>query len=61
LKTRLQLDRAGHVTDIDFTPELEPVALSQLRAEAEHWLFLPAVHQGRTEAATVEIPPSPPQ
>jgi hypothetical protein len=56
LQAFLQIDPRGHVTDAKIDPPL-PAALDfLLTQEAETWLFLPAVADGRPIAARVVLP-----
>jgi thiol-disulfide isomerase/thioredoxin len=53
---RLDIDKSGHVTHATFEPQL-PVAIDyQLTQDAESWLFLPSLGNGRPRLAHVELP-----
>ena len=56
LVARIELDPQGSVTGVTFEPKLDTVVEYQLVQEAEKWLFLPAVEQGRAVARRVEMP-----
>lgn len=52
----MTVDAAGRVQDAEFSPALEFIAEQQLQREAEAWLFVPAVQQGRAVTSTITIP-----
>lgn len=56
LVARIELDPQGRVNGVTFEPKLDTVVEYQLMQEAEKWLFLPAVEQGRNVARRVEMP-----
>jgi thiol-disulfide isomerase/thioredoxin len=53
---RLTIDATGHVTDAEFTPQLDAVPKEQLMRETENWLFLPRIVAGQPQQAVVQLP-----
>ncbi len=56
LRALLEIDERGHVTDAKIEPALPPALDFQLTRDAETWLFLPAVANGRPKPAHVILP-----
>lgn len=56
LQARVTVDGTGRVKEAEFAPALDFIAEQQLQREAEHWLFVPAVRQGRADSSTITIP-----
>ena len=56
LQARITVGVDGRVQDAEFSPALDFIAEQQLQREAESWLFVPAVRQGRAEPSTITIP-----
>jgi thiol-disulfide isomerase/thioredoxin len=56
LNATLSIDEKGHVTDAEFEPQLPTVLHYQLVNDAEKWLFLPAVRDGKAQAVKVQLP-----
>lgn len=59
IQARVRISDKGRVLSAEFTPALELVAESQLQAETDRWLFLPAVKGGHAVASVVEFPIQP--
>lgn len=55
LQARLTIDANGRVAEAEFLPALEFIAEQQLQREAENWLFVPAVRQGRAVTSTLVL------
>lgn len=55
LQARVAIDAGGRVKEAEFSPALDFIAEQQLQREAENWLFVPAVRQGRAEPSTITV------
>lgn len=53
---QLTLDATGHVSDAEFTPQLDAVSKNQLARDAESWLFLPRIVGGQPQPAVIKVP-----
>ncbi|MEY2881198.1 MAG: hypothetical protein RLZZ15_3578 [Verrucomicrobiota bacterium] len=56
IEAALEIDAHGKVTAASFTPPLPAVLAYQLERDADTWLFLPAVEDGRAKAVKVVLP-----
>lgn len=56
LVATIDLDEQGRVASVAFEPKLETGVEYQLIQDAETWLFLPAVEDGRAIAQRVQLP-----
>ncbi len=56
LLATLRVNDRGQVDEATIEPKLPPVVEHQLVADAEQWLFLPRVANGRAVPVTVQLP-----
>jgi thiol-disulfide isomerase/thioredoxin len=52
----LTIDEQGHVADAEFEPKLPTVLHYQIVSDANKWLFLPAVKDGKPATVKVQLP-----